>query len=614
MIRLFALAASLGFGCVGDGRSLECPHEMTALNGTCVVDDSDAGGPVNENDASSVEDAEGTADRGSIGPDAASGLDGSIVVDAGEGWSVRVEPLVLHFGVVLLGEVRERSLVVTNDGDVASTIVLTALGGADASAFSSLDLEIGGARLLNPGETISIPLRFGPLRVGRHEAELALDLCNGGCIVTVALIGDGIDQGSPFTCQSELRVVMNAGSCVTGTLSCTNASADPVGVLELHVPPGSAGGIRMMLQPVGVPATIAPGASFQFDIEICSDADGIRVSTHVTVVVDDVAPSREIQIDLDIEALDVRNGCSLEVDDWRVNFGRVPIGETVLRSVRIRNRDAVTGTGLPCEIEPTVQAGIGFSVLSAPFVLQAGESAEVEVTFTPAVSEAAEALLTLHPAYHVDLAAHGTAEPRPIEQTVESRSELFVEGAMGDELPWVGGKDDGYAMVSIPFAFEYLGTAVTEAWISANGFISFEVLPPSTLINSDFPEAPAPNMSVAWWWDDLVIDGATIQWIDGIAPDRVLHIRLLDMVHALGSPHFDVEVRLFEGTNAIELHYRRYPLTFFHDRPTFTGEYSASAGWEGPGGLVGQDLLGCTPVCRDWDWPWNIVYRLTASP
>ena len=67
----------------------------------------------------------------------------------------------------------------------------------------------------------------------------------------------------------------------------------------------------------------------------------------------------------------------------------------------------------------------------------------------------------------------------------------------------------------------------------------------------------------------------------------------------------NVEIRLYETTNVIEVHYgAAAPGT----APT---TFSASVGWESPDGAVGANVLGCVTNCGLTNWPTDTIYRYT---
>jgi len=69
------------------------------------------------------------------------------------------------------------------------------------------------------------------------------------------------------------------------------------------------------------------------------------------------------------------------------------------------------------------------------------------------------------------------------------------------------------------------------------------------------------------------------------------------------------ELRLYEGRNTIEVHYGA--LQQIGSTPN---DFSATVGWEGPSGAIGQNILGCGSTCLASDWPSNTVFTYSPSP
>ena len=198
--------------------------------------------------------------------------------------------------------------------------------------------------------------------------------------------------------------------------------------------------------------------------------------------------------------------------------------------------------------------------------------------------------------------------------TVTSTPSAFMPTAGGTPLAF-SSNDDGFATVAIGFPFDFLGAAVPEVFVSTNGFITFENAGATTFTNSIIPNVSVPNAFIAWWWDDLnpFRAGATPMsdvrsQLVGTTPNRVRIITLLNIPGYLGgNDQLNVEIRLYETTNVIEVHYGQVG--------TGTGgarTFSATMGWESSAGVIGEDVLGCQPNCGIAAWPANTVY--TYSP
>ncbi|MFB6398718.1 sugar dehydrogenase, partial [Polymorphospora sp. 2-325] len=70
--------------------------------------------------------------------------------------------------------------------------------------------------------------------------------------------------------------------------------------------------------------------------------------------------------------------------------------------------------------------------------------------------------------------------------------------------------DDSVERIDLPFAFPFYGQTYTSAWVSSNGFLSFEDPGGAQPINGPIPDTTAPNTGVYPFWDDLVVRADTV--------------------------------------------------------------------------------------------------------
>ncbi len=149
----------------------------------------------------------------------------------------------------------------------------------------------------------------------------------------------------------------------------------------------------------------------------------------------------------------------------------------------------------------------------------------------------------------------------------------YARGTTPPSVPWVDacaapghltylpGTDDNYVASTIPFAFQFYGSAETVAGISSNGILSFpDVSALSNHTNATLPYTPIPN-AIFPFWDDLVTRSTGVcVTTNGTAPNRQYVVEWAD-------PHFcctddpavhnEFEVLLSEGTHTIDVRYNR---------------------------------------------------------
>ncbi len=118
------------------------------------------------------------------------------------------------------------------------------------------------------------------------------------------------------------------------------------------------------------------------------------------------------------------------------------------------------------------------------------------------------------------------------------------------------GDDTSVGPTALGFTFNFYGAPFTDCFTGSNGFVSFGA-GSTSLANQAVPVAGAPNNLVAGFWDDLDPGsaGTVHHQTLGAAPNRRF------IVQWTGVPHFATgslntfQIKLFETTNDIEVHY-----------------------------------------------------------
>ena len=99
--------------------------------------------------------------------------------------------------------------------------------------------------------------------------------------------------------------------------------------------------------------------------------------------------------------------------------------------------------------------------------------------------------------------------------------------------------DDGYAVVSLPFNFNYYGTDYTQLKICTNGWVSFDVTSTDvSYTNTVVPAAAQPNNALYALWDDLDVrtTGTVYHYYD--APNNRFIIEYKNVPHySSGGPY-----------------------------------------------------------------------------
>lgn len=127
---------------------------------------------------------------------------------------------------------------------------------------------------------------------------------------------------------------------------------------------------------------------------------------------------------------------------------------------------------------------------------------------------------------------------------------------------WSSYIDDGMsAAIPLPFAFSFYGQAITQFYVSTNGYIQLQASTANVLLPQTLPNATNPNNIIALAWDDLVLDpgtspGAFIRYfVNGTAPNRVMVIDYYNLrfIAGTGVDKVTGQIKLYEADNHIEI-------------------------------------------------------------
>lgn len=126
----------------------------------------------------------------------------------------------------------------------------------------------------------------------------------------------------------------------------------------------------------------------------------------------------------------------------------------------------------------------------------------------------------------------------------------------GTTTPGPAGDDVVSAGIPMPFPFNFYCNAVSNYFISTNGFVSFSTGQGAGCCSGQvLPNVNTPNNLIALCWEDMNTNsGGNIDWfVSGTTPSRVLVIRWNGVSYYGGGGTVTGEIHLYETTNVIEL-------------------------------------------------------------
>lgn len=129
----------------------------------------------------------------------------------------------------------------------------------------------------------------------------------------------------------------------------------------------------------------------------------------------------------------------------------------------------------------------------------------------------------------------------------------------GAQTNVVLGDDQVSGAIPIGFTFSFYCVDYTNAYISSNGFITFNAASGSGCCSGQIlPTAGDPSNLIACGWDDLFPPGAgTVGYFTtGVAPNRRFVVNYTNIPYCCGSgpPNNTMQIILYETTNIIEVH------------------------------------------------------------
>jgi hypothetical protein len=168
------------------------------------------------------------------------------------------------------------------------------------------------------------------------------------------------------------------------------------------------------------------------------------------------------------------------------------------------------------------------------------------------------------------------------------------------------GADDAVYPVPVGFDFQFYGTSYSNAYVSTNGFLSFMSGQGSGCCSGqNLPTSTTPNGVVAAWWEDLnSAAGGTMKYATlGTAPNRRFVVEFNAVPHYASGNLVSFQIKLFEGSNIIEVHYQAAP----SDGGTHVAGIENQAGTSavvfqyGTSGLSTPVAVRYKPICQGTD-------------
>jgi hypothetical protein len=171
--------------------------------------------------------------------------------------------------------------------------------------------------------------------------------------------------------------------------------------------------------------------------------------------------------------------------------------------------------------------------------------------------------------------------------------------AAGQELTELTGTWDGNTAITLPFAFEFYGQTYTQATVSVNGWMNFDMYDGAGWSNQPIPTSDDPSNFIAPFWDDLDMrqQGAVYAYHDAGAGTFTLQWTDVEKSFEAGSSLTFQLVLSNSGTILFQYADLDAPVEY------------ATVGIEGPAGDDGLQVVYSAPYLEN-----DLAIRISAAP
>jgi Abnormal spindle-like microcephaly-assoc'd, ASPM-SPD-2-Hydin len=348
--------------------------------------------------------------------------------------ALQVSATTLQFGSVPIGGNAQQSLTLTSTGTAPLEIsALHAQGGDFAAQAPSLPLA------LQPGQTLTLPVKFGPKSSGAEAGQLVIG-SNAAAApsVTIALLGNGAastppppSSGSPALTLSSTAV--NFGSVNVGSQGFRSVTLTSSGTVAVVVQSLKASGDGFSLGQLQLPLTLAPGQQVALPMTFAPSNAGADQG-QVTLVDNATGSPSAISLTGTGTAPTGTTSASLSAPP-SVDFGDVTTGSQGSKTITL-----VSNGTAPVTVNSITVAGAEFSDAPEvlPQVLQPNQQMSLKLKFNPTAEGTAAGTVTVSsnattsPTTVVQIRGNGVAASVP-SLSASASSLSFGEVPLGSQ-------------------------------------------------------------------------------------------------------------------------------------------------------------------------------------
>jgi len=334
---------------------------------------------------------------------------------------ISVSPLSINFGNVTLNDTEREDIVVSNNSLSDINLRLN-----NVSIDNSIFKETISTFILAKDEALNIPITFSPVDTSPQTGTLTIESndTNTGDIL-IPLSGVGIAAPNIQVLTSNINFGMiGIGNTSDKILRIINS-----GVLDLSISNIVSSNSMFTISPIS--ATISPSDFFEFTITYTPIA-AVTDTGHLTITSND--PDTPVLEDVTLLG---SGGISiLELITTSLNFGNVGIGDTLEKTISIRNSGQasliVSGT--------TVDNSKFVVTSSFPISVSVGNTASIGVNFSPDMVGSETGILSIqsndldNPSQDVNLSGAGVIADISISPSSLSFGNVAVDSSKSLEV------------------------------------------------------------------------------------------------------------------------------------------------------------------------------------
>ena len=290
----------------------------------------------------------------------------------------------LAFGEVLVGESSSQNLFIKNTGSAPLTVSDVSI--SEAGPFSIIGEPVGE---IAAGDSLEVEVSFAPETPDDFLATLTVSSDGFEAPVSatersVSLEGTGVAPEITLTTQTLVFGEVLVGESSSQNLFIKNTGSAPLTVSDVSI--AGSGPFTVVGEPVG---EIAAGDSLEVEISFTPESPDDFNAT-LTVSSDGFEQLAATERSVSLEGTGIAPEITLTAQT--LSFGEVLVGESSSQNLFIKN----TGSA-PLTVSDVSIAGSGpFTVVGEPVgEIAAGDSLEVEISFTPESPDDFNATLTV---------------------------------------------------------------------------------------------------------------------------------------------------------------------------------------------------------------------------